>query len=128
LENNPIELARRTMRDIKVALTRGTDGEFPVDYYDWWESMNMPPPNLAWQDMDVGQRYDLLVHALDESIWSLVPSDKSEEPRDSQRLALEFVNDDERRPWPSDIAEANRHKQPDKDRGNENGKDAGYSM
>lgn len=85
-----IELARETMRDIKAALTRGTDGEFPVTYAGLdWDGMNMQPPKTAWQDMDIGERYDLLLHALDESIWDI-------EKRDSQKLALEFVKDEER--------------------------------
>ena len=44
--------------------------------------------------MGVNQRYDLLLHALDESIWSLEPSAKSGERRDSQKLAAEFVRAD----------------------------------
>jgi hypothetical protein len=92
-----IALARETMREIKEALTRGADGKFPAGYADMdWDGMNMQPHDTAWQDMDMGQRYDLLLHALDESIWSLEPSAKWDEPRDSQKLANEFVRDEER--------------------------------
>lgn len=82
--------------------------------------------------MDKGQRYDLVLHVLDESIWSIEPSAKWDEPSDSQRLALEFVNDDQRHPWPSEIAKANR--QHGRDQGTSsgdekaNGKDTGHSM
>ena len=53
--------------------------------------MNMKPPTTSWQEMNVDERYDLLQHALEESIWSLEPSGNRDELGDSQRLALEFV-------------------------------------
>jgi hypothetical protein len=92
-----IALAREVMRDIKEALTRNADGKFPAKYADVdWDGMNLPDPETAWQDMDVGERYDLLRHALDETIWSLVPSARWTEPSDSQKLANEFVTDEVR--------------------------------
>jgi hypothetical protein len=92
-----IALAREVMRDIKVALTRGTDGEFTAGYSEVdWEGLNMQPPRIAWQDMGIGDRYELLAHALDGSVWSLEPPAAWDEPRDSQKLAAEFVRDEER--------------------------------
>jgi hypothetical protein len=101
-----IELARETMRDIKAALTRDAKGDFPPNSAGMdWDGMNMQPPKTAWQDMDLWQRYDLLLHVLDEAVWSLEPSSKWNEPRDSQKLALEFVNDDARQAMPGVRAE-----------------------
>ena len=89
------------MREIKEALTKDADGKFPAKYADMdWDGMNMQPHKIAWQDMDMGQRYDLLLHVLNESIWSLEPSAKWDEPSDSQKLALEFVKDEERQAIP----------------------------
>ena len=80
---------------------------FPRKYADMdWDGMNMQPPKTAWQDMDMGQRYDLLRHALDESIWSLEPSAKWDEPGDSQKLAIEFVKEDVRQATPGFRADA----------------------
>lgn len=127
-----IDLARQTMRNVKAALTRGADGEFPAGNDDWWYSLNMQPPETAWKDMDQGQRYDLLLHVLDESVWSLDSSGRWDEPRDSQKLALEFVEAEQRQPWPSEIAEANRLNQAalgkSSNNGNAAGHEAGYSM
>jgi hypothetical protein len=102
-----IELARELMRDIKEALTTDADGKFPAKYADVdWDGMNMQPEETAWQHMDMGQRYDLLLHALDESIWSLEPSAKWDEMRDSQKLAMEFVKEDVRQATPGLRADA----------------------
>jgi hypothetical protein len=96
-----IELARELMREIKEALTTDADGKFTAKYADVeWEGMNMQPEDTPWQHMDIGQRYDLLLHALDESIWSLEPSAKWDEMRDSQKLAMEFVKEDMRQSTP----------------------------
>ena len=76
-----IELARQMMSEIKEALTKDADGHFPALYAEMdWDGMNMQPPETAWQDMDVYQRYDLLRHALDEAIWSLEPSPTWDKP------------------------------------------------
>jgi hypothetical protein len=92
-----IALARTTMRDVKESLTRDAQGNFPAKYADMdWDGMNLPDPETAWQDMNAGERYDLLRHALDETIWSLVPSARWGEPSDSQKLASEFVTDEVR--------------------------------
>jgi hypothetical protein len=102
-----IERARKLMREVKEALTKDADGKFPASYAAMdWDGMNMWRPDTAWQDMDIGQRYDMLVHALDESIWSLEPSDKWDEPRDSQKLANEFVKEDARQAMPDFRADA----------------------
>jgi hypothetical protein len=95
-----IELVREIMRDIKTALTRNADGNFPAQYAAMdWDGMNMQPPETAWQDMDVWQRYDLIVHALYESIWSLERSDR-------RNLAVEFVKEDARQAMPGFRADA----------------------
>ena len=95
-----IELARETMRDIKAALTRDADGNFPARYAEMeWDGMNMQPPKTAWADMDMWERYDLLVHALDESIWSLERADRKE-------LAFEFVKEEARQAMPGFRADA----------------------
>jgi hypothetical protein len=96
-----IAIARELMREIKEALTKDVDGNFPATYDDRdWAGMNMQPPQTAWQDMNGGERYDLLLHALDESIWSLERSSKWDEPRDRQELAYGFVRDDQRQATP----------------------------
>jgi len=59
---------------------------FPDRYAEMWDSMNMQPPTTAWDEMDTGERYDLLRHALDESIWSLVPAATWDEASDSQKV------------------------------------------
>jgi hypothetical protein len=101
-----IELAREMMREIKEAITRDADGQFPAKYADvGWDGIDLPPPEIAWQDMDMGQRYDLLLHVLDEWI-GLEPSAVSGEPRDSKKLALEFVEQDARQAMPGFRAEA----------------------
>jgi hypothetical protein len=64
-----------------------------------WDGLNMQPHDTAWQDMDLGQRYDLLRHVLDESIWSL-------ERGDSQKLAIDFVREDARQAMPGFRADA----------------------
>jgi hypothetical protein len=92
-----IALAQTTMRDIKEALTRNADGEFPGEYARIdWDGINMRPPHTAWQDMDRQQRFELLRDALSESIWSLEPSPKGNQPIDSEKLAGEFVRNEER--------------------------------
>jgi hypothetical protein len=92
-----IELARKLMREIKEALTTDAQGRFSAKYSEVaWDGINMQPPDTAWQEMDAGDRYDLLLSALDEAIWSLEPSEKWNEPRDSEKLALEFVKEEER--------------------------------
>jgi hypothetical protein len=92
-----IAVARERMREIRDALTKDVQGSFPAKHADMdWDGMNLQPPEIAWQDMDMGQRYDLLLHVLDESIWSLEPSAKWNEPSDSQKLVNEFVKDEER--------------------------------
>jgi hypothetical protein len=102
-----IELARKLMGQIKEALTTDADGKFPAKYADMdWEGMNMHPEDTAWQHMDMGQRYDLLLHALDESIWSLEQSAKWDEMRDSQKLAIDFVKEDVRQATPGLRADA----------------------
>jgi hypothetical protein len=96
-----IELARKLMREIKEALTTDADGKFPAKYADMdWDGMNMQDPQTAWQDMDMGQRYDLLRSALEEAIWSLEPSAKVGRLDDSQKLAQEFVQEDGRQATP----------------------------
>jgi hypothetical protein len=65
------------MRDIQEALTADARGTFPANYADVdWDGMNLSRPQTSWQDMEIEARYDLLVHALDESIWSLEPPAK----------------------------------------------------
>jgi hypothetical protein len=102
-----IALARETMRDIREALTKDANGKFPASYSDLdWDGMNMQPPDTAWQDMDMGQRYDLLRHSLNEAIWSLEPSAKWGELDDGQKLAMEFVKEDVRQATPGFRADA----------------------
>jgi hypothetical protein len=86
-----IARARRLMDDIRAALTRGLDGEFPIEPYDWWDCTNIKYPEKAWQDMDAGERRDLLRHALDEEIRGLVRPARPGELSDSEKLAKEFV-------------------------------------
>jgi hypothetical protein len=90
-----IDLARATMRDIKAALTSDANGNFPPNAPRWaeWDGLNMQPPKTAWADMDVWERYDLLVTALDESIWEL-------ERADRKALAVEFVREEARQAMP----------------------------
>ena len=96
-----IALARETMRQIREALTKDADGKFPASYAAMdWDGMNMQPPDTAWQDLNGGRRYDLLLHALDEAIWSLEPAARWDVPRDSQKLASEFVKEDLRQATP----------------------------
>jgi hypothetical protein len=83
------------MREIREALTLDDNGRLPVKEEAWWDGMNMQPPDQAWRDMDIGQRYDLLLHAMDEAIWSLEPARDADGWRDSQKLALEFVQADD---------------------------------
>src|SRR5262249_37490313 len=90
-----IELARELMREIREALTLDDNGRLPVKEEAWWDGMNMQPPDQAWRDMDIGQRYDLLLHAMDEAIWSLETAADADGARDSQKLALEFVQADD---------------------------------
>ena len=72
-----IALARDLMCEIEEALTKDADGHYPASYAGMdWDGMNMQPPETAWQDMDVYERYDLLEHAIDEAIWSLEKRDK----------------------------------------------------
>jgi hypothetical protein len=96
-----IELALDTMRDISAALTKDALGHFPASHAAMdWDGLNMQPHDTAWQDMDLGQRYDLLRHVLlDESIWSL-------ERGDSQKLAIDFVREDARQAMPGFRADA----------------------
>lgn len=93
-----VELARTTMRHIREALTRDAAGRFPPAYAEVdWQGMNLPPPDTAWQDMDMGDRYDLLRHALDESIWGLEhPGRRGDATSDSRQLAAEFVREEQR--------------------------------
>jgi hypothetical protein len=93
-----IAYARKTMRELKEALTKDANGEFPASYADVdWDGLNMHPPETAWQDMDIGARYDLLLHALEESHGSLEWSFTGDGPRDSKKLVNEFIRDDQRR-------------------------------
>ena len=102
-----IELARETMRNIRDALTKDADGRFTAKYAEMgWDGIDMMQPETAWQDMDMGQRYDLLLDVLDEWIGSLEWSAVSGEPRDSQKLAIEFVKGDARQAMPGFRAEA----------------------
>lgn len=87
--------ARELMHEIREALTKDADGKFPARYADMdWDGMNMWEIKTGWQDMDWGERYDLLVHALKETIWDLGRSDR-------RSLAFEFIRDDQRQRVPA---------------------------
>ena len=91
-----VKRARDLMRNIREALTRDSHDRFPAIYTDLdWEGMNITPPETDWRDMDDGDRHDLLSHALDEAIWGLEPAPHGE-PSESQKLAMEFLRDEER--------------------------------
>ena len=92
--------AREMMHDIKEALTKGADGQFSAKFAEMdWDGMNMWPITTGWRDMDAGERYDLLLHALKETFWDL-------ERVDSRKLAFEFVDKDARQAMPGFRAEA----------------------
>jgi hypothetical protein len=95
-----IALARELMRDIRTALTKDANGNFPPEFARMdWDGLNMWTIETAWQDMDMWERYDVVVHALDEGIWSL-------ERGDRHKLALEFIHQDARQAMPGSRADA----------------------